>query len=90
MKFITLLAIIISIISINSKKVETEGQKSKEKLKEKSSSRIKKGKNRKQFNPAAQLSEMQGLNSYSYGYGTSDNTLSDYVVRIIRKYKNRD
>jgi hypothetical protein len=81
MKFITLLAIVISIISISSKKVSSENRNAKGKAKEKSLFKYKKGKSKKQFNPAAQLSEMQGLNSYSYGYGTSDQTLSDYVVR---------
>lgn len=83
MKFITLLAIIISFISISSKKVSTDSKmaKGRVKAKAKALSHNKKGKNKKQINPIAEFSDMQGLNSYSYGYGTTDHTLADYVVR---------
>ena len=88
MKFLTLLAIIISIISISSKKVSSKGRNAISKAKEKALLKNKIGKNKKQFNPAAQLSDMQGLNSFSYGYGTSDQTLSDYVVKNIFNNNN--
>jgi hypothetical protein len=77
MKFITLLTFLFSITLKTSKKVSSHSEKSK---KVKALGRLGKGKSKKQFNPTAQLTNMVGPSAFTYGYGTSDHTLSDYVV----------
>jgi hypothetical protein len=77
MKFITLLTFLLSITLLTSKKVSSESSKAK---KMRALGRLNKGKSKKQFHPSAQLTNMVGPSAFAYGYGTSDRTLSDYVV----------
>jgi len=77
MKFVTLLTFLLSITLLTSKKVSSESSKTK---KIKALGKLNKGKSKKQFHQSAQLTNMVGPSAFSYGYGTSDRTLSDYVV----------
>ena len=78
MKFIALLALIISLTSISSKKLST-----KKKSKERSSAKMKTEGKTRQFGPQAQMSNVVGPSALTYGYGTSDNTLANFVVSHI-------
>jgi hypothetical protein len=78
MKFIALLAFIISLTSISSKKLST-----KKKSKERSSAKMKTEEKTRQFGPQAQMSNVVGPSALTYGYGTSDNTLANFVVSYI-------